>query len=177
MSEENLDPSVHEVLSGLDNRVLPAELKEENKPEGASKSLYVQIQTMTVSEKTKLALRGNKGARTLLLRDPSRTIRRYVLQNPRITNEEIVALVRNRGTEDELLRVVAGNRDWIKYYQVKLVKLGLVENPHTPLAVAMHLLPLLQKRETRNLARSKNVPTVISTQAKRLMLQKDSRRS
>ena len=174
MSEENLDPSVHEVLSGLDNRVLPAELKEENKPEGASKSLYVQIQTMTVSEKTKLALRGNKGARTLLLRDPSRTIRRYVLQNPRITNEEIVALVRNRGTEDELLRVVAGNRDWIKYYQVKL---GLVENPHTPLAVAMHLLPLLQKRETRNLARSKNVPTVISTQAKRLMLQKDSRRS
>lgn len=173
MSEENLDQSIRAVLSGQDSITLPAELTREGKEEGVGKSLYAQIQNMTVIEKIKLALKGNKDARTLLLRDPNRAVRRFVLQNPRITDEEVVALVRNRGTEDELLRLVAGNREWSKYYQVKL---GLVENPHTPLALALPLLPLLQERDVRNLARSKNVPAVISTQAKRLILQRDARR-
>ena len=81
---------------------------------------------MAVIEKIKLALKGNKDARTLLLRDPNRTIRRFVLQNPRTTDEEIVALVRNRGTEDDLLRVVAGRREWVKQYQIKLGLVGLL---------------------------------------------------
>lgn len=173
MREENLDKSIRAVLSGQDSITLPVELTEESKEEGVVKSLYAQIQSMMVIEKIKLALRGNKEARTLLLRDSNRTVQRFVLQNPRITDEEIVALARNRGTDDELLRLVAGNREWIKHYQVKL---GLVENPRTPLAVAMHLLPLLQERDIRSLAKSKSVPAAVSTQAKRFVLQKDERR-
>lgn len=173
MREADLDENIRTVLSGQDAIALPAELTEEGKGDGIGKSLYAQIQSMTVIEKIKLALRGNKEARSLLLRDSNRMVQRFVLQNPRITDEEIVALVKNRGTDDDLLRLVAGNKEWTKNYQVKL---GLVENPRTPLAIAMHLLPLLQERNIRGLAKSKNVPTAISAQAKRLILQKEGGR-
>ena len=174
MKEENLDQHIHEVLSGQDSIPLPAELTKESKEEGVGKSLYGQIQRMTVIEKIKLALKGNKETRTLLLRDSNRIVQNFVLQNPRITEEEITALACNRNTEGELLRRVADNREWIKYYPVRL---GLTGNPRTPLAIALHLLPPLRERDIRDLARSKNVPIAVSTQAKRLILQRGRKRS
>ena len=129
---------------------------------------------MTVIEKIKLALKGNKETRTLLLRDSNRIVQNFVLQNPRITEEEITALACNRNTEGELLRRVADNREWIKYYPVRL---GLTGNPRTLLAIALHLLPPLRERDIRDLARSKNVPIAVSTQAKRLILQGGRKRS
>ena len=45
---------------------------------------------MTVGERLKLALKGNRDARMILIRDPNRLIQRFVLQNPRITDDEII---------------------------------------------------------------------------------------
>ncbi len=170
---EGLDEGIRAVLAGQDSIVLPAELTEEHPRGVVAKSLYVQIQSMSIIEKIKLALRGNKEARTLLLRDANRLVQRFVLQNPRITEEEVIALVKNRGTDGELLRLVAGSQEWMKNYQVRL---GLVENPRTPLAIALPLLAMLQERDLRNLARSKNVPTAIATQARRYVLQREGRK-
>ena len=174
MTKDKLDEAVREILSGRDCIGLPAQLVEEGAPEEAARSLYAQVQDMTVIEKIKLALKGNREARTLLLRDGDRMVPRFVLQNPRITEDEIAALVKNRGADGELLRLAAQNRDWVKHYPVKL---GLVENPRTPLTIAMRLLPLLQERDIRALSKNKGVQTTIAAQAKRLVMRREGSRT
>ena len=92
---------------------------------------------MTVSERIKLALRGNREARMLLIRDANRMIRRFVLQNPRVGDEEIIAIAKNRSADDELLRMIGDSREWTKNYQVRL---SLATNPKTPL-IALAAFP------------------------------------
>src|SRR5437773_11593292 len=101
---------------------------------------------MTVAERIKLALRGNREARMLLSRDPNRLIRRFVLQNPRIADDEIIAIAKNRSADDELLRIVADSRDWTKNYQVRH---ALVTNPKTPLVLALRFVSSLHERDIR----------------------------
>src|SRR5215212_4258658 len=119
------------VEAGTDGIVVPTALIEE--PEagaGVEKSLLQRLQEMTVSEKIKLALRGNRETRMLLLRDANRMIRRFVLQNPRVSDDEIIAICKNRSADEELLRIIADSREWTKNYQVRI---SLTSNPKTPL--------------------------------------------
>lgn len=139
----------------------------------APPSLYAQIQTMTVPQRVKLAIRGNKDARMILIRDSNRLIQRMVLQNPRISDDEVLAIAKNRNCDEELLRIIGRNRDWTKAYPLRA---ALVENPKTPIILAVRLLGTLAERELRALAKSKNVPNVIASQARRILFQKEATR-
>ena len=155
------------VEAGTDAITVPTALVEDPPAgRGVEPNLLLQLQTMTVSEKIKLALRGNRDARMLLIRDANKLIRRFVLQNPRIGDEEIIALAKNRSADDELLRIIGDSRDWTKNYQVRL---GLVTNPKTPLVYALRFLSGLVDRDIRMLAKSKNVSATVSAQAKRIV--------
>ncbi len=155
------------VVAGTDTIAVPAELVEDVSV--VPPSLLQRIQAMNVSEKIKLALRGNRDARAQLIRDSNSLIRRFVLQNPRVGDEEIIAIAKNRSADDEILRIIASSRSWTRNYQVRL---ALVTNPKTPLTLSVRFLGSLYERDLRALAKSKNVPSTISTAAKRLVLQK-----
>jgi hypothetical protein len=163
------DEIAAEVVAGTDTIAVPEELLEESPVAPPSPTLLQAIQMMGVSEKIKLALRGSRDARVQLIRDPNRLIRRFVLQNPRVTDDEIIVIAKNRTADDELLRIISDSRDWTKNYQVRL---ALVTNPKTPLALALRFLASLHERDIRRLAKSKNVSGTIATQAKRLVLRK-----
>jgi hypothetical protein len=154
------------VRAGTDAITVPSALLDEKPVE---RSLIDRVRDMTVSERIKLALRGNKEARMLLLRDSNKMIRRFVLQNPRLTDEEVIALAKNRTADDELLRLVAESREWTKNYQVRL---SLVTNPKTPLVLALRFVSTLPERDVRALAKSKNVSATVANQAKRLIEQR-----
>jgi hypothetical protein len=155
------------VAAGTDTIEVPTELLDEL-PE-PNPTLLQRIQTMGVSEKIKLALRGNREARMHLIRDSNSLIRRFVLQNPRVGDEEIIALAKNRSADDELLRIIAQSRDWTKNYQIRH---ALVSNPKTPLVLALRFVSTLSERDIRALAKSKNVSQTIASQAKRIILHK-----
>lgn len=166
-----LDSIAESIERGDDPYVVPEEFieePEEGKP--VNKSLYSQILDMTVGERLKLALKGNRDARSILIRDPNRLIQRFVLQNPRITDDEIVMLARNRNIDIELLRKIGEHKYWPRNYQVRL---ALVTNPKTPLATALHFVSTLHERDIRFLAKSKNVSATVTTQARRLLLQRE----
>jgi len=159
-----------QVHAGTDTIVVPTDLVEESSepkpaPE-AEKALWMRIRSMTVAEKVKLALRGNKDARGLLMRDTNRIIPRLVLQNPRITEEEILMLAKDRNVDEEILRLIADSREWTKVFAVRK---ALVENAKTPSGKALQLLPSLGEREISRLAKSKQVPSVIAIQARRIL--------
>ncbi|MBP1689746.1 MAG: hypothetical protein H6Q34_319 [Deltaproteobacteria bacterium] len=158
------------VEAGTDDIVVPVALVvEPDNGEAVEKNLLQRLQEMTVSERIKLALRGNRETRMLLIRDSNRMIRRFVLQNPRVGDEEIIAVAKNRSADDELLRIIAESRDWTKNYQVRL---SLVTNPKTPLVLSLRFLSGLQERDVRVLAKSKNVSATVANAAKRLVVQK-----
>lgn len=177
-AEEDVERIAREVEAGEDSILVPFELLGEfDRPPGAAgppPSLLVQIQGMTVAQRVKLALRGNKDARQILLRDPNRLIRRFVLENPRTTEGEVAAIARNRTADEELLRTIAERREWMKNYQVRL---ALATNPKTPLPIALRQVSTLAERDLAQLAKSRNVPQAVATAARRLLLERRDRQS
>lgn len=170
MDTPDIEHLAEEIQSGRDAIAVPADLLEERPPEKKpSLNLAAQIQAMGVGQKIKLALKGNRDARMILIRDSSRIVQRFVLNNPRISDEEIVALAKNRSIDRELLDQICRRKEWLANYQVKL---ALATNPKTPLAVAVRLVPTLLPRDLRALAKSKNVPSAVNGMAKRLVIER-----
>ena len=158
------------VVAGTDGIEVPTELVEEpDKGAAVEKSLLQKLQEMPVGAKIKLALRGNRETRMLLLRDANRMIRRFVLQNPRIGDDEIIAICKNRSADEELLRIIADSREWTKNYQVRI---SLTSNPKTPLVLALRFVSGLPDRDVRMLAKSKNVSQTVAAAAKRIVANK-----
>ncbi len=168
-SEERseVDALAEDVVAERDKIVVPEVLVHEpEKPTVPDKALWAQVRDMKMSERVKLALRGNRETRALLLRDPSRHIQRLVLQNPRITEEEIMAIAKDRNADEEILAIIADSREWSKVYAVRL---ALVENARTPAPRAFRILGTLVDRDLYRIGKSKNVPAAIATQARRMV--------
>ncbi len=162
-----------ELTEELGKIKLPRELTEENQREVSDeerKSLSTRILLMSVSEKIKLALLGNKEARAILIRDSNKMVSASVVKSPKVQNDEIVKIAQMRNVPDEVLRIVATNKDWTKSYAVKK---ALVENPKTPVQTSFSFLSLLRDSDIKSIARSKNVPSSVAAQAKRLVQQKE----
>ena len=169
-SAVELEAIAAEIEAGRDAYRVPEELVEEPVERApVSQNLRARIAELGVGEKIKLALKGNRDARTILIRDSNRLIQKFVLQNPRISEEEVIALAKNRSIERELLDIIAKKKEWLSNYQVKL---ALVTNPKTPMAIAVRLVSGLLPRDLRQLAKSKNVPSVVNSMAKRLVIER-----
>jgi hypothetical protein len=161
---------VQAIESGTDHIDVPGELLDEAAPPAPpplARSLYAQILGMGIAEKLKLALRGNKDARMILVRDASKLIRRFVMHNPRISDAEVIAVARNRSADEELIRMISVRREWIRNYQVRL---ALATNSKTPLAIALKQLATLGERDLRQVAKSRNVSQTVAAQARRMIL-------
>ena len=127
-------------------------------------SLYLKIQQMGVAERIALALKGDKEARGLLIRDANKLVQLAVIGSPRLQDPEVVAISKNRSVNDEVLRRICGRKEWLKNYEIRV---NLVQNPRTPLPLALKLVATLNARDLQSLAKSKNVPTAIASMARR----------
>jgi hypothetical protein len=143
----------------------PGDLPEWELSEMETESLYHRIGQMGVADKVKLAFFGNKEARSILVRDPIRMVAMAVVKSPKIREDEIEAISKSRQVCEDVLRHIANTKEWVKSYSVKL---NLVANSKTPVPIAMKLLPHLREPDLRKLAKSKNVPAAVASQARRL---------
>jgi hypothetical protein len=170
-SEADVAGLVEAIKAGTDEIAVPAEMLEEPESPAAAppRSLYAEILGMSIGQKIKLALRGNGDARTILVRDGSKLVRRFVLMNPRIGDNEIIAITRNKSIDDDLLRMIADKREWLRLYQVRV---GLATNPKTSLPLAIKLVGTLDDRDIRQISKSKNVQQGVAAQARRLLFTK-----
>jgi hypothetical protein len=132
-----------------------------------SATMLEQIRAMSSSEKLRLAIHGDRTARLLLLKDPNKTIQLHILQNKRITLEEVQHIAGNRQANPEALSRIGENREWLGHPGVVL---ALVSNPKTPSRTSMRLLRSLPQSEIRRLAKSPNVPQGIAQAARRLVV-------
>jgi hypothetical protein len=124
------------------------------------------VASLNVAQKIALAIKGNKEARTLLVRDRNRIVAAAAIRNPRTTEQELVTAAQSRSVCDEVIRIIANSKEMSRAY---MVKRALVYNPKTPTQVATRFLPLLRASDLKAIAKSRNVSNAVSTQAKRLV--------
>lgn len=134
------------------------------------RNLHALVQTMSVFERVKLARVGNQEARALLARDSNKLVASAAVRSPKIQDNEILAFAKARNVCDEVLRIIARNPDWTRSYQVKLALAG---NPKCPQQVATKLLNYLQDRDLRGIMKSRDVPAVVATHARRILGRKE----
>lgn len=134
-----------------------------------TRSLHALIQNMSVFDKVKLARVGNGEARALLVRDRNKLVAAAAVRSPKVQEQEVLAFAKARNVSDEVLRIIACSREWTRSYAVKL---ALASNPKCPQQWALRFLGHLQERDLRAIMKSKDVPAVISTQARRMLQRK-----
>jgi regulator of extracellular matrix RemA (YlzA/DUF370 family) len=173
----------------LDNSWLPSERYEELKTETAEEhaanfkrvveferielgevpaervSLIRRIMFMNARDRMKLAMKGDREARSILIRDSNRVVATAVIQNPRVTDQEVENIAAMRTVADEVLRLIAMNRNWARSYSIIH---NLVKNPRTPIPTVISTLPRIRSKDLKNLAQNRNVSEATRRQALRL---------
>ena len=92
-----------------------------------------------------------------------------MLQSPRLTNQEVEAFASMSSLTDEILRLIATNRNFRKNY---VVVRNLLNNAKTPLDVSLNLLPMMNPIDLKRLTTNKNVPETLRTTAIKLQKQR-----
>jgi regulator of extracellular matrix RemA (YlzA/DUF370 family) len=128
-------------------------------------SLIRRIMFMNTKDRIKLARKGDREARSILIRDSNRVVCSAVVNNPRITEQEIENIASMRTVADEVLRVIALNRAWARSY---VIIHNLARNPRTPIPTAMNILPRIRTKDLQALSQNRNVSEAIRRQAYRL---------
>lgn len=167
-SEQNA--FLHELLgSGIDEAVL-AEAAVEAEPDVTKRQTLLQrLAKMSVSQRVQFAMKGGSEARRTLIRDSNKVVQRAVLQSPRLTDQEVEAFAAMPSLTDEILRMIANNRNFRKNYTVVR---NLLNNGKTPLDVSLHMLPIVNAIDLKKLCSNKNVPETLRTTAIKLQKQR-----
>ena len=132
-------------------------------------SKYKMAQLMGIGEKIKMALSGDKEWRSILVKDANKLVSGSVIKNPRISESEVLTLIKAGIQNDEIMRLICANKEWIKNYKIRK---ALIENNRTPVQNATRYLSSMDVKDLAYFAKSKNIASVISTMAKRLLLNK-----
>jgi len=159
-----------------DDRVLtegdaekPIEDVEKLEQLALEKTKDVPIGSLSVPAKVRLATLGNAFQRAILVRDPVRIVAMAAIKSPGVTEFEAASYAGNQALAEDVIRHVAGKREWTKLYGTKY---ALCRNPKTPVTDAMRLMPFLRDKDLEKLIKSKGVPSAVVAQARKLMMQR-----
>ena len=155
-SEEQRAALVHKIVT---------ELTFENEISSERIAMINRVMRMGIKDRIKMAMKGDREARTLLIRDSNRVVAGAVLQNPRITENEVEKIAAMRSVPDEVLRTIANNRNWARNYAIIH---NLARNARTPIANAMSILSRLQLRDLIAISKNRNVSDAVRRHALRL---------
>jgi len=100
-----------------------------------------------------------------LIRDSNKVVCSAVVNNPRITEQEIENIAAMRTVSDEVLRIISMNRSWARSYSIIH---NLARNPKTPIPTVMNIMNRIRTKDLQNLAQNRNVSEAVRRQAYRL---------
>src|SRR5215216_1165332 len=152
-------------LSANVQRVIENERREKGEVSPERISLIRRIMFMNTKDRMKLAMKGDREARGILVRDSNKVVCSAVVKNPRITEHEVENIASMRTVADEVLRIIAMNRSWARSYSIIH---NLARNPRTPIPTAMNILPRIRTKDLQSLSQNKNVSEGVRRQAYRL---------
>ena len=130
-------------------------------------STLQRISAMTVAQRVGLAMKGSREERAILIRDPNKLVSVAVLSSPKMTEPEIESIAKMASISEEILRIIANTRGWMKRYGIVV---ALARNPKTPVAISMNLLARLTDKDLRAISTDRNVPEVLRITARQKLV-------
>lgn len=121
---------------------------------GYDKEEEARMEHLTLGQRRALSRSGIKDDLDRLLSDPDPVVISNILENPRITEREVLKIASKRPNSPEILTLVARHRTWSRRYAVAK---AVAFNPYSPPRVAIALVEHLRIRDARAAA---NDPTL-----------------
>ena len=130
-----------------------------------------RLAKMSFSERLKAAVKGSREMRSILIRDPNKMIASSVLSSPKLAEPEVEAFAKMANVSEDVLRIIANNRAWMKNYGILH---SLTKNPKTPLGMSLNLMSRLNDRDLAQLSVDRNVPEPLRIAARKKVVAKQS---
>lgn len=165
---ERYDELISETISDAAanaQRIIDSERREAGDVSAERVSLIRRIMFMNTKDRMKLAMKGDREARGILIRDSNKVVCSAVVKNPRISEQEIEGISAMRTVADEVLRIISLNRAWMRSY---VIIHNLARNPRTPIPTAMNVLPRIRTKDLQQLSQNRNVSEAVRRQAYRI---------
>ncbi|HET8781240.1 MAG TPA: hypothetical protein VFM63_02390 [Pyrinomonadaceae bacterium] len=163
---EELLPESFEESAANAQRVIESERLEGGEVSAERVSLIRKIMFMNVKDRMKLAMKGDREARGILIRDSNKIVCSAVVKNPRVTEQEIENISAMRTVANEVLRLISMNRSWARSYTIIH---NLARNPRTPIPTAMTILLRLRTKDLTQISQNRNISETVRRQAYRLV--------
>jgi len=148
---------------------LPRHLEKQLGPERA---LRPTDRPLTLGERKALARTHQRDKLLLLIRDPHPQVVAIVLDNPHVTEGDVVKMAAARPAVPESLAKIAAHPRWSVQHAVKR---ALVLNPSTPLADAIRIATTLRAPELAELAADHSLPEPLRKHASEVLADLQSR--
>jgi hypothetical protein len=173
--------SEEEIIEDIQEIVVKEEQVEESVEESEELSMLEiqekvvttlqRINEMSVQERVKLSITGTKTERMILVKDPNKMVALSVIESPKITEDEIGIIIRDKSISGEIVTRIANNREWTKNYPIVL---GLIQNPKTPVKTALGFVKQLHLKDLNLILKDKNVHYVVRNLAQNIFKEKSS---
>jgi hypothetical protein len=121
---------------------------------------------LTLGERKSLARTHDRSLIRRVLRDPHPDVIRILLDNPSLTEEDVVRVCAARPNDPDVLQTVYRHRRWIVRYRPRN---AIVRNPDTPLDTALLLAPLLRRTELEEAAASSELAPPLRLSCKTIL--------
>lgn len=158
--DADADPDTHEI----------DEETGEEKVKETQVQRVLNFQDLNTSAKVRRALLGDSKDRMLAIRDPNPIVREAAIKAPGMNENEVTRISANRNTSEDVLRIIASDRDWTRAYQVKL---NLVTNPRTPFVFGSRLVSFIRESDLKKLEKSRDVSGAIQNAVKQHLSRKN----
>jgi hypothetical protein len=125
------------------------------------------IDGLSHADKIQVALHGNRDQRNAILRDSNKTLHPYVLKNPQLNADDVLAIAKNAQMTPELLGQIAQRKEWFQRPQIAL---ALARNPKTPPEVGVRALDHVPIESLRQIAKGVGaLPHVVAAARKKVL--------
>ncbi len=148
----------------------PGDLPAEPPPTSeAQASMEERIKALSANQKKKLAISGNRQARSILMKDEDQSLHIWVMKNPGLVEEEVGDFSAMETLSAEALTFLLQSRRWGTCPRV--VK-NLVLNPQTPPEAIPNLLAFLSVDDLKQLVETPGVRHLVARQARRTLMER-----
>jgi hypothetical protein len=121
---------------------------------------------LTLGERKSLARTHDRSLIQRVVRDPHPDVVRILLDNPSLTEEDVVRICAARPNHPTVLQTVYRHRRWVVRYRPRNT---IVRNPDTPLDTGLLLVPLLRKGELKEAATSSELAPPLRLSCKTIL--------
>jgi hypothetical protein len=124
------------------------------------------LSTLSVLDRMKLAMKGSREQRAVLVRDSNKLVSAAVLSSPKVNEAEIEAFTKMGNVSEDVMRIIGQNRAWTKNYGVIL---GLCKHPKTPPAIAMSFVQRLHEKDLKMISTDRNAKDGLRLLARKML--------